>query len=105
MVVQRQIQFVKHKNLGFSDEQLLRVDMPNLQEKDSVEYKLLVDELIKKGCRVCVLDNLANGKLENIEAHRNENLFEFVKGLDSKFEEFIVICDISNLPGVEFHAG
>ncbi len=47
MVVQRQIQFVKHKNLGFSDEQLLRVDMPNLQEKDSAEYKLLVDELIK----------------------------------------------------------
>jgi UDP-glucose 4-epimerase len=40
----------------------------------------LVDELIKKGCRVRVLDNLTNGKLDNIAAHFNNIHFEFIKG-------------------------
>jgi len=40
----------------------------------------LVDELMKLGCRVCVLDNLANGKLENLSDHLGKENFEFLRG-------------------------
>lgn len=39
----------------------------------------LVDQLLAKGCRVRVLDNLANGKIANIAHHAFPD-FEFVKG-------------------------
>jgi putative ABC transport system permease protein len=47
IVVQRQIYYVKHKNPGFNEELLLRVDMPNIQEKDVKKTKLLLDEFHK----------------------------------------------------------
>ena len=40
----------------------------------------LVDELIRKGCKVRVLDNLANGKLENLVGHCSNENFEFFHG-------------------------
>jgi UDP-glucose 4-epimerase len=40
----------------------------------------LVDELIKKGCSVRVLDNLVNGKLDNISHHYCNENFEFMRG-------------------------
>lgn len=45
----------------------------------------LVDELLGRGCRVRVLDNLATGKPENLAAHRGNPAFDFVEGsiLDS----------------------
>ena len=40
----------------------------------------LVDELISKDCTVRVLDNLANGKLENLSDHLGQEQFEFFRG-------------------------
>ena len=40
----------------------------------------LVDELIRKGCKVRVLDNLCNGKLENLASHLTNDNFEFYRG-------------------------
>ena len=40
----------------------------------------LVDELMKEGCRVRVLDDLSNGKLDNLQKHHNDSRFEFLKG-------------------------
>lgn len=40
----------------------------------------LVDELIREGCKVRVLDNLANGKLENLSDHLQNQNFEFFRG-------------------------
>ena len=37
----------------------------------------LVDNLVEKGCKVRVMDNLANGKLENISHHLGQEVFEF----------------------------
>lgn len=39
----------------------------------------LVDQLLAKGCRVSVLDNLVNGKIANI-AHHNTPDFQFIQG-------------------------
>ncbi|MDP4221747.1 MAG: ABC transporter permease [Bacteroidota bacterium] len=44
IVVQRQIRFVKHRNPGFSEEQLLRLDLPNIQEADIKKALTLLDE-------------------------------------------------------------
>ena len=40
----------------------------------------LVDELIGKGCTVRVLDNLVNGKLENLSDHLGQKNFQFFRG-------------------------
>ena len=40
----------------------------------------LVDELIRNGCNVRVLDNLANGKLENMSNHLDQENFQFFSG-------------------------
>jgi UDP-glucose 4-epimerase len=40
----------------------------------------LVDELVKRGHELTVLDNLSTGNLENIRAHLNRGSFRFVKG-------------------------
>jgi UDP-glucose 4-epimerase len=40
----------------------------------------LVDALMVRGCRVRVLDNLANGKTENIAHHQGNPRFEFFQG-------------------------
>ena len=40
----------------------------------------LVDGLIASGCRVRVLDNLANGKLKNFAGHQAVKRFEFING-------------------------
>lgn len=40
----------------------------------------LVDNLIQKGCKVRVIDNLANGKLENLSDHLEKKDFQFFKG-------------------------
>lgn len=40
----------------------------------------LVDCLMNKGCRVRVLDNLENGKSENLQHHFGKESFEFVRG-------------------------
>jgi putative ABC transport system permease protein len=46
-VVQRQISYVKHKSPGFTEEQLLRVDVPVVQENDIQKAMLLLGELNK----------------------------------------------------------
>jgi len=38
-----------------------------------------VDSLIEKGCRVRVVDNLVNGKLENLAHHLRQKSFEFFR--------------------------
>jgi len=40
----------------------------------------LVDALIQEGCFVRVLDNLSNGKLENLSQHNNDPYLEFIEG-------------------------
>jgi len=40
----------------------------------------LADELIRKGCKVRVLDNLSNGKLENLLDHHSHKNFQFYRG-------------------------
>lgn len=40
----------------------------------------LVDALMKYGCQVRVLDNLVNGKLDNISHHLGDENFEFIRG-------------------------
>jgi len=40
----------------------------------------LTDELLRRGCRVRVVDNLVNGKIENISHNFTNKYFEFVKG-------------------------
>ena len=40
----------------------------------------LVDELIKRRCKVRVIDNLINGKLENLSDHIGRDQFEFFHG-------------------------
>ena len=47
MVVQRQISYVKHTNPGFNEDQLLRVDIPGIQNNDIQKAMLLLDELRK----------------------------------------------------------
>lgn len=40
----------------------------------------LVDGLIKEGCSVSVIDDLSNGKIDNIEQHKNDKNFKFILG-------------------------
>jgi UDP-glucose 4-epimerase len=40
----------------------------------------LVDALMKRGCKVRILDNLVNGKLDNIFHHFDNKNFEFLRG-------------------------
>ncbi len=40
----------------------------------------LVDELVKRGCKVRVVDNLSSGELQNISAHIKEGKIEFIEG-------------------------
>ena len=40
----------------------------------------LVDTLLDNGCRVRVLDNMVNGKWENISHHSGDKSFEFRRG-------------------------
>ncbi len=47
VVVRRQIDFVKNQDPGFREEQLLRVDIPNIQEADARNSIVMVDELRK----------------------------------------------------------
>jgi putative ABC transport system permease protein len=47
IVVQRQINYVKHKNPGFNEEQLLRLDIPNITESDLPKTKVLLEEFRK----------------------------------------------------------
>jgi putative ABC transport system permease protein len=47
IIVQRQIQYVKHKNPGFNKELLLRLDLPNIQENDKQKAMFLMDEFRK----------------------------------------------------------
>lgn len=60
----------------------------------------LVDELISKGCKVRVLDNLSNGKLENLAGHQSNENFEFYRGtVTDPFDVQLVLHDID----VVFH--
>jgi putative ABC transport system permease protein len=47
IIVQRQIFYVKHKNPGFNEELLLRVDIPDIPEKDINKTKVLLEEFKK----------------------------------------------------------
>jgi putative ABC transport system permease protein len=44
LVVQRQIRFVKHKNPGFNEEQLLRLDLPNIPQTEYQKAIALLEE-------------------------------------------------------------
>ncbi|MDO9580515.1 MAG: ABC transporter permease [Bacteroidales bacterium] len=47
IIVQRQIKYVKHKNPGFNEELLLRLDLPNILENDLQKAKVIESELRK----------------------------------------------------------
>ena len=47
IIVIKQIKFVKHRNPGFSEAQLLRVDVPNIQKPDIQKAMTLVEEFRK----------------------------------------------------------
>jgi UDP-glucose 4-epimerase len=40
----------------------------------------LVDKLMEAGCQLQILDNLSNGKYENIQHHEKSERFEFIQG-------------------------
>jgi putative ABC transport system permease protein len=44
IIVQKQIHYVKHKNPGFNEEQLLRVDLPLIIEADAQKATVLLEE-------------------------------------------------------------
>ena len=44
IVIQKQIGYVKHRNPGFNEEQLLKLDVPQIQLKDKTEALLLIDQ-------------------------------------------------------------
>jgi putative ABC transport system permease protein len=44
-VIQKQINFVKNQNPGFAKEQLLRIDVPNIQQTDARRAFSLIDKL------------------------------------------------------------
>jgi putative ABC transport system permease protein len=54
IIVQKQIKYVKHKNAGFNKEQLLRLDLPNIVEKDMQKSKVLVEEFRKSPYIKCM---------------------------------------------------
>jgi len=45
--VQRQIKYIKHKNPGFNEEQLVRLDIPAIQENEAPKFFALIEELRK----------------------------------------------------------
>ena len=45
----------------------------------------LTDKLVSLGHNVSVLDNLVNGKEENLEEAAKNNSFKFIKGLEKKW--------------------
>jgi len=47
LIVRRQIQYVKHQDLGFNQEQLLRLDIPWLKDQDMNKTSVLASELKK----------------------------------------------------------
>jgi putative ABC transport system permease protein len=47
IIVQRQIQYVKHSDPGFNEEQLLRLDFPTIRANDRSKAMTLLDELRK----------------------------------------------------------
>lgn len=47
IVVRQQLKYVKHKNPGFNEELLLRLDLPNILEKDAQKTKVLLEEFHK----------------------------------------------------------
>ena len=47
IIVQRQIKYVKHKNPGFNEEQLVRLDIPAIQENEAPKFFALIEELRK----------------------------------------------------------
>ncbi len=60
----------------------------------------LVDQLIARGCRVRVIDNLINGKKENISRHFSNTQFDFFHG--SICDPFDVARAIENID-IVFH--
>lgn len=44
-VIQKQISFVKNQNPGFAEEQLLRIDVPNIQQVDAHRTFTMIDKL------------------------------------------------------------
>jgi putative ABC transport system permease protein len=47
LVVRKQIKYVKHRDPGFNEEQLLRIDIPNIQVNDVQKNKVLLEEFRK----------------------------------------------------------
>jgi len=47
IIVQRQIKYIKHKNPGFNEEQLVRLDIPAIQENEAPKFFALIEELRK----------------------------------------------------------
>ena len=47
IVIWQQIQYVKEKKLGFSEGQLLRLDLPNIKENDQSDFSALVKSLVQ----------------------------------------------------------
>jgi putative ABC transport system permease protein len=47
IVVRQQIKYVKHKDPGFNEELLLRLDIPNILEKDVQKTRVLLEEFRK----------------------------------------------------------
>jgi putative ABC transport system permease protein len=47
IIVQKQIKYVKHKNPGFNEEQLVRLDIPAIQENEAPKFFALIEELRK----------------------------------------------------------
>lgn len=60
----------------------------------------LVDALISEGCFVRVLDNLSNGKFENLSQHANNQNLEFIEG--SITDNSVVAKAVENID-IVFH--
>jgi UDP-glucose 4-epimerase len=56
----------------------------------------LVDELVKRGSKVRILDNLVNGKLDNISHHFDNKHVEFIRGsVTDPIDVERAICEIN----------
>ena len=73
-IVERQIQYVKHRNAGFDKEQLLQLDLPEIQKNDQKKALVLFDEFRKSpDIRNLSLTNSVPGKIRMSMGSNIEN--------------------------------
>jgi putative ABC transport system permease protein len=91
LVVKQQLSYVKHKDLGFNKEQLLKLDIPDIEKQDRNKAMLLVEEL-RKSPYIKSL-SLSKGVPGNVQMQLGTN----IEGSDKNIMIPSIIADSSFL--------